>query len=486
MNFGRLAAAAAATLGLVATASAGNGSNFQQLLNGEDFFYGGFFNPNNPVGTHGVWRCIPADVLHAPTMVTDPAQAGFTQGTYAAKISALHIAVAGSTGSTAIWPSIVLSSSDGDCRIAPGGTLNFGFASTSTVFATTGLGFFGVGPLNGTVPGTVNILAALLNAGFGGPFQAGPSGAIVYGVQFNLTAIFGSPSNITVPGGESVTYWASERFNQAPGNYQYWAASEDERSICSSLSNLASAIGTPNGAVFAMPTNREFGMFIATEDATLMVGVGPTMAATDIGVPNTTMGGANPMDTGTGGRTISLTGTTPEGGTGTGFDTLSFNSYDEGNIFGGSGKLIFANLMAVNLAGAASCGPWSAGYLGIPSGGPGGPVLSNVIPTNPRIVGQLDSVSINLITNPVWTGATLHNVAPGGNEYPMFPGFPSLMGGSSGNNGGFGIPIPNLPVLVGVQLFFSGVGLNASNTAIAKTADNGHSHQNGYATIFHP
>src|SRR5688572_9279297 len=99
MKLGRLAFATTASLGFAASALAGNGSNFQQLMNGEDFFYGGFFNPNNPVGTHGVWRCIPSDVLQSPTLVVDPAQAGFTQGTYAAKVSSLHFAVAGSAGS---------------------------------------------------------------------------------------------------------------------------------------------------------------------------------------------------------------------------------------------------------------------------------------------------------------------------------------------------------------------------------------------------
>jgi hypothetical protein len=293
-------------------------------------------------------------------------------------------------------------------------------------------------------------------------------------LQLDLTAGSGSPSSITVPEGESLTLWMAEALTQGPGNYQYWTASEDEQALCSSLSGLASAIGTPNGAVFAMPPNREFGLFIATDDASLMVGIAPNPA----GFGGPTMGTANPMDTGTGGRTISLT--TPPA------PTLSFNSYDEGNDFGGSGKIVFANLMGVNTVGSASCGAWSPGYAALPTGGPGGPVLSSLIPQQPRLVGQLDLVALNLATNTAWTLATTHNVTPGGNQYPMFGAFPAAMGGSTGNNGGFAIPIPNLPPLVGVQLFFSALGLNANNTAIAKNANNGHSHSNGYATIFFP
>lgn len=478
MKFGRLALAAAASLGFAASALAGNGSNHLQLHSGLDFFFGGFLNPTAPTGTMGAFRCIPSDVLHAPTLVVDPTWAGFTQGTYAAKVCGLHFSALGSTGITAVWPNIVLSSSDGDCRFAPGGVLNYGFASTATVFGSgPGFGFFGVGPLNGSTPGAVNLLAGILNVQFGGPFVLGPTGATVYGLQLNIQPIFGSPSTITVPEGESLTYWMAENLVQGPGAYQYWCASFDERNICSSVSFLASAIGTPTGAVFGLPTTFEFGMHIATEDATLMVAVAPTAA--DIGLPNTTMGATNPMDTGMGGGTLSLTGVTPEGGNGLGFETFSFNSYDERNEFGGSGKLLFLNVRSVNALGTPSCGDWTAGYFALPTGGPGGPVLSTLIPQNPRIVAQLDAVALSLIGNPVWTLSTLHNTIPAGSEYPMFPGFTVINGGSTGNTGGFGIPVPNLAVLVGVEVYVSGTNLNASNTAIAKTSALGHSHQNG-------
>ncbi len=486
MKFGRLALAAAASMGFAAAALAGNGSNYQQLLNGEDFFYGGFYNPIAPVGTMGVWRCIPSDVLHAPTMTVDP-NGTVAPGNYATKICAVNFTACASTGIVAVWPTIALSSSDGDCRITAGTgtTLNFGFASSAAFFGVGGFGFFGFGPGNSST-GTVNLLALIGNVQFGGPFSITAAGATVYGLGLNLQAVFGSPSTIAVPEGESLTYWISESLTQGPGNYMYWTASEDERNICSSMSAIASAIGTPNGGVFRVPTNREFGMFISTLDSAMMAAVAPT--AFDVGGANTTMAvlGTNAMDTGTGARTISLTGATPEGGNGLGFETLSFNTYNENNAFGTSGVLMFANLMAVNALGQPACGPWSAGYFALPTGGAGGPTLSSLIPQNPRIVGKLDIVALNLISNPVWTLSTIHNTTAGGTEYPMFPGFTVTNGGNSGNTGGFAIPVPNLGALVGVQLMFSGVGLNGSNSAIAKTSNNGHSHTNGYATMFFP
>ena len=484
MKFGRLALAAAASVGFAAAAFAGNGSNYQQLTNGIDFFYGGFYNPQNPVGTMGVWRCFPSDVLHSPTMVIDP-NGTVAPGNYASKISSVNFTGCASTGITAVWPTIALSSSDGDCRLTAGTgtTLNFGFASSAAFFGVGGFGFFGFGPLNSSTA-TVNLLALIGNVQFGGPFTAGPTGATVYGLGLLLQPVFGSPSSIAVPDGESLTYWISENMVQGPGNYMYWVASEDERNICSSMSAIASAIGTPNGGVFRVPTNREFGMFVSTIDATTMAAVAPT--AFDIGGLNTTMGAANPMDTGTGGRTLSLTGVTPEGGNGLGFETLSFNSNNENNVFGTSGVLMFCNLMAVNLLASPACGTWSAGYLALPTGGSGGPVLSTLIPQNPRIVDKLDTVALALINNPVWTLSTIHNTTPGGSEYPMFQGFTIANGGSTGNTGGFAIPVPNLAALVGVQLMFCGTGLNGSNSAIAKTANNGHSHANGYATLFFP
>lgn len=480
MKLGRLAFVAAASVGFAASAFGANGSNFLQLMNGIDFFYGGGYNPQNPpVGvTNGFWRCVPSGVLHAPTH----AISGPDAGTYATKIDALHFTSCASTGAAATWPTIALSSGDSDCRAVVGGGLNFGFASAAA-FGGTGLGWFAVGPTSGT---QLNLLALIFNATFPGPHQAGLSGAIVYGLNLQVSPVFGV-SSITVPEGQSLTYWMADDLAEGPGQYQYITGSENERAICSSLSFFASgvaAVGTVlTGAVFGSPTQREWGMFISTVDGALMVATAPTVA---IPGSNTTMGASNPMDTGTGGLTVSLTGATPEGGNGLGgVEILSFNGYDQNNAFGGSGRVMFANLASVNVLAQPSCGSWSAGYFGLPTGGPGGPALAGG-PNFPRIVGQLDTIALNLIGNPVWTISTIHQMAAGGNQYPMFPGFPALIGGSTGNNGGFGIPIPALPALVGVELFFSGVGLNGGGTGIAPLANNGHSHANGWNTFFFP
>jgi hypothetical protein len=485
MKLGRLAfAAAAAIVGFGADALAGNGSNFMALQNGADFYYGGFFNPQAPVGTHGAWRCFPGDQLHAPTMTIDPAGT-VAPGNYATKICAIHWIVLTSTGKTAVWPNVVLSSSDGDCRVAPGGTLNYGFASSSAI-GIPGGGIFGFGPLNST-SGLVNLLAWIGNVTFVNPFPLGTA----VGLQLNMQPVFGSPSTIAVPEGESLVYWMSENPAEAAGSYQYYVGSLDERGICSSLSFLASAIGTPSGAVFAglgaafgfAAPQFEHGMWLGTKDASFTAAV--AVSVTDLGIANTHKTGANPIDIGTGGRTLSLTGVTPEGGNGLGFDTMSMHSNDENNAFGGSNRLHFANLSAVNLSAVANCGPWTPGYFAVPTGGAGGPALSGAIPQNPRIVGKLDAIALSLIANPVWVLSTTHADATGGAEYPAFPGFP-VLGGSSGNTGGFAIPVPNLPQLVGVELFLSTVGLNAAGTSIAANANNGHSHSNGHPLKFHP
>lgn len=482
MKLGRLALAAfAATVGFGANALAANGSNFLHLTNGIDFFFGGFVNPQFPVGTNGAWRCFPADQLFAPTMVvgttTVPA------GQYATKIQSLHWGTLTSTGKTAVWPTVSLTSSDGDCRFVSGSALNYGFASAVAFGGGPGSGFFAVGPLNSpTTPGVANLLALILNVQFVNPFPLGTA----VGLQLDLDPLFAAPSTIAVPEGESLVYWMADDPADAPGAYQYLIGSNDERNICSSLSYFASAIGTAAGSAFAFTPVLEWGMFLGTLDATLAAAVAPSIAPTG-GAETHQAGFANPIDVGTGGRTISLTGTTPEGGNGLGFEVLSLISYDEFNAFGGSNRLVFANLMSVNLNGTGSCGPWTPGYFAVATGGPGGPVLTTSIPQNPRIVGKFDAVTAALLANPIWLAATMHANVPGGAHYPMFGAFPTVgTSGSTGNNGGFGIPVPNLPALIGVELFLSSVSLNGAGTAIAAAANNGHSNSNGFPVKFHP
>jgi hypothetical protein len=322
------------------------------------------------------------------------------------------------------------------------------------------------------------LLGAVFDIKLSGPWTIVPTSAWLYGVDLNLINL-GSPSAITVPEGESLVYWLSEGPNQSFGHYQYWAASEDEQNLCSSLSGIASALGTTSGSLATTHAGREFGMFVGTLDASLMVGITPGSQVTPQGLPETTMGTFNPMDTGTGGRTISISGIGPP-------IRLSFNSYDVADDFITSGKLVFANLMAVSSIFAPSCGSWDPAYTALATGGPGGPVLSTSIPQQPRLTGKLDTLALSLAMNPAWVLSTRHDVTPGGNEYPLFPGIAAKRGGSTGNNGGSAIPVPSLPALVGVQLYFSALGLDATGNIVAKLAANGHTHSNGYATLFFP
>lgn len=470
---------------LVADAAAANGSNFLQLMNGMDAFFGGFLNPTNPPSnvTNGVWRCIPSQILHAPTRVSDPTDPLY--GQYATKIDALHLTSCASTGAVATWPTIALSSGDSDCRVVVQGSLNFGFASAAA-FGGSGLGWFAIGPTSGTTP--PSLLLLIFNTSFPGPHFAGPTGAIVYGVELEIAQQVGTVSAITIPENQSLTYWIADDKAESPGAYQYFVGSTDERGLCSSLSFFASgvrAVGTAVSAwVVSRPRTEEWGMFISTVDGTLMAATAPTIMNPG---SDTTMGTANPMDTGIGGLAVSLTGSTVEGGNGLGgHEILSFNGYDQNNAFGGAPRLLIANLAAFNSLGAPSCGAWSPGYVPTAFGGFGGPALSTAIPQQPRIVGKLDPLAITLLTNPLWLTLTTHSMVAAGNQYPMFPGYPSQIGGSTGNTGGAGIPLPILPALVGAELCFSGVSLNAAGTSIAPIANSGHSHTHGWTTRFFP
>ncbi len=476
---GASALALVAALVLASDGIAGNRSNFLQLTNGVDFSYGGFYNPIFPQGTMGVWRCYPSELLHSPTRTVDPAGT-VPAGTYATKITALHFTTLASGVTPPSWPTIVLSSSDGDCRLAPGGQLNFGFgSSTAALAAAPGTGWFGFGPLNSS-SGTAHVLAAFTNVQAPQIWTYGPaSAALSYALEIDQQ--LGSPSAIAVPEGESLTYWIAERMNQGPGSYQYWMASEDETSVCSSLSSLASAIGTPHGGVFRVPSNREFGMFIGTLDATLMAATSPRWS---IGGSDITMGTTNPMDTGTGALDISISGlgtTTAQGH----YATISFNSYDDAGSSFRAGKMVFANRAGFNSLGLPSCGAWSPGHQALPTGGPGGPVLSTAIPQQPRLVGRIDTLTAVLVANPTWIVSTTHATKSGGTEYPMFPGF-AADGGSTGNTGGFAVRIPNDPLLVGEEFFFSGVNVDLVSGGLAVLANNGHSNQNGFLTRLRP
>lgn len=468
MKLGRMTfAAIAATVAFAAGAYAGNGSNFIHLTNGADFFY---LKNTAPVGLNGIWRCFPGDMLHSPTK-TISAVGTVPAGTYASKLTAMHIVPTASTGLVITYPSMVLTSSDGDCRFLNGSALNYGLFSAGG----SGLGLFIGGPLNGP-GGVVNLLAGAAGVALPNP-TPGPGFIFNLIISLDFTGV-GGPSTIAVPAGESLVYWVADNPNIGPGAMQYWTGSQDEQNLCSSTSFLLSA-GT---TVFAFIKPFEWTIAVGTLDATNTSAITPNTLA-PAGAADTNQNPVNftnLIDQGSGSRTISVTGA------GKGSESLSVAAYDEDNAFGGSNRLYFLNLMAVNIQASPSCGPWSAGYFAVATGGPGGPTLSNLIPQMPRLTGKLDNISILLIQNPVWTFATVHGEQLGALDEYWFANNPGPISGSSGNNGGVAIPIPALAQLIGVELYLFSASMNAAGTAIAKTANNGHSHGNGYPIFFHP
>jgi hypothetical protein len=483
MKLGRLGAAAFALVAFGASAEAGNGSNYIHLINGIDYFFGkapvsGNFN--------GIWRCFPADTLYSPTKVVDPAGT-VAPGNYATKVCAVHVSVAASANKVVTFPTLTLSSGDGDCAFLNAGTggLNYGLGSIG------GFGTFVVGPNNGP-SGTVNLLAAVGNLTvlntWGG---AGPTGATVAALFFNLSQIFGSPSTIAVPEGESLVVWLQDDPNQfGPGQIQYWTGSNDERNICSSFSFLLSG----SGSAFAFLPNFEWCLTIGTLDATLnqfvfsleALGLGGN-GGTDAMAVSTL---AQPGDQGTGMRTISITGTDPfQSGGSIGSEIIGWNVYDENNPFGGSNRLTFINLWSLDIFGNPYCALGNhlnaPNQLVTPTGGPGGAPMSTLIPQEPRFVGQVDAVSNALLKNGLWLNFGQFAVTLAGINFPHFPAAAGISGGS-GNTGGAAFTVPPLASVIGVELFAWNVNLTASGTAIAKTANNGHSHTNGSPWTFHP
>lgn len=475
MKIGRLTTALALSVGLFgASAHAGNGSNYLHLLNGVDYFFGKTPPNGNLVG---IWRCFPSEILHSPTRVVDPNATPVTVGQYATKLEAMHITINGSPGSTLDFPTTALSSSPGDCRfLTSGGTaVNYFLASVA------GFGTVVVGPANGGGFGAVNLLA-----GVGGLTILNPAAApnIIVQLAVNLTAVFGSPSTITVPENESLVYWVQDDPNQTGvADWQYWTGSFDERTLASSYSYLFSG---STGTVFAFVPQFEWSIGLGSLDATLTTAIrsfggGPSLLnAHD---PASGFLGAAGFDQGTGTRNISISGTTPPNST-VG-DVLGFAHYDNHNVNGGTNKLIFANLFRLVLPSPVTpVGHYAATFINLhPLAG--GPALSPAIPQNPRITIALDLVTSALLANPLWTGGTTHGGAAGASNVPWFPAAAGVSG-STGNTGGFQIPIPPLPSIPGLDLGFSAVSLNAAGTAIAKTANNGHSHTNSYNVFFQP
>lgn len=436
------------------TASAGNGSNYVHLLNGIDYF---FLTAPTGGSTRGIWRCFPEDMLRAPTRVTDPANPEF--GNYAAKLCTVHMSATGSAGGSWFFPTIAISTNAGGCKFtqSAGTALNFGLAST-------GFGSVVVGPLNGN-PAGVALQVVVIGTSITNPAATGT----IVQVALNLNQLPGSPSTIPVPDGESMTLWLQESPLQiGPGSRMYWAGSLSERNLCSGYSFLLSA-----GLPIAFNPAWEWSAGVGTIDASMSATVSCAGACA-----------TGTFDQGSGTRTISITGTGINPATTTAGNSLGFAHYDENNAFGGSPKLVILNLAGFTANGAPTCTASGANFVSNPAGGPGGPPLSGLL-NQPRSVARIDVVATCLLTGGFWTAATTHSGVAGGINIPWFPAIGPISG-ASGVTGGFQIPVPALPVLVGKQLYASGLSLNATGTAIAPLANNGHSHTNGFGMLFFP
>jgi hypothetical protein len=203
MKLGRFAVAALALSAVLVSAQkaeAANGSNYLHLMNGVDYFYG----KTPTAGAYaGIWKCFPSEMLHSPTLVVDPASP--LVGTYSTKVVTMHFTVTASAGNLINFPTVALTSAVGTCDfLTSAGTLNYG------LFSVAGFGTIVGGPLNGGT-GIVNLLAGVANVQITNPFTS--PGTIVQ-LALNLSALFGIPSTIAVPEGESLVYRVQDDPNQ--------------------------------------------------------------------------------------------------------------------------------------------------------------------------------------------------------------------------------------------------------------------------------
>jgi hypothetical protein len=473
MKLGRLVAAAVTVLSLCGSSYAGNGSNFWHYQNGLDYY---FFYAFPPAVGSAAWRCFPGTINHAPTKVVNALDTN-TVGTYASKIETLWMNVIGNGngfgggfgGQPLAFPYILVSSNNGTCSI----TQLIGTA----LFGNWGLTSAGrlVGPLNGTNL-QLNALAVGVNIPGSWPRP------IINTIRLDVV---GAISAITIPEGSATALVTADRWDQGPRNGQYWTGSVDDRRVCSAQPNG----GLFNGFFIFQPfiftggsppfLAVEWGNAVSTIDASVELGIN----AVGLGPSGLNPGPlyAAPYDAGQNG-VISITGSTlnaPTAG-----EIFGIQCYDDNNPFGGSNHLSLLNFSGLRTGYPAPlpmC-PTSGGLMGdpaqdVPSGGAGGPALSLAIPQHPRSTGKFDFVTNNLLANPLWTASTIHAVAPFGIFFPFY-GAAVKCGGSTGNNGGFQILIPPLPALVGVEVALWQLNMNAAGTAVAKTANKGHSHTN--------
>lgn len=511
MKFSRLALGALAlAVGLCgANAEAANGSNFTHLQNGPDYFFFKTF----PVTTgNGIWRCTPEQTLHAPTKVIDPGDP--LVGTYATKITHLHLAYTAGVGHTAAFPLVAISSAPGTCAFfspagAPSPGLNWALASPAPIPSI----FPVVGPLNtaaidsrsmglmGLVPGVaIELFLVSVNI----PPLAGPSTGIL--VAVDLVNGFGSAmplgTALTVPEFHNLTMFiaddvnATGALNTAGGaETQYWLGSVDERSLCSTSYSYLLSVGV--GTVFAFVPRFEWTSGQGLLDAsmvTMVRGRATTDAQAMAGITNNPYFPLNMGDAGSGGLTISITNAdvsaqaalmAPGG--------LGFATNDENNLKAGTGRLVLMNTDSVVAAGPGVC-PRSGGYVRIPTGGAGGTGSPDAVlgmsATMPRLAGKFDALSGVLASGPFITPALAgHNTGIGLGPNAFFVGFPADTSGCTGCPGSLGGFLPwAAPSSVGVQFCAYSANLNTTFPAASFISNKGkgHSHSNAYSFISFP
>lgn len=514
MKLGRLALGAVAlAFGLVGgDAVAANGSNFTHLQNGPDYFFIKAF----PVTRgNGIWRCTPEETLHAPTKVIDAGDP--LVGTYATKITHLHLSYTAGVGHAAAFPLVAISSAPGTCAFftpagMPSPALNWFLASPAPIPSIFPI----VGPANvGAIdvrsmglPGLVpSIAVELFLVSVNIPPIAGPSTGIL--IAIDLVNGFGSAmplgTALTVPEFHNLTMFiaddvnATGALNTAGGaETQYWLGSVDERSLCSTSYSYLLSVGI--GTVFAFVGRFEWtsGQGLLDASMTTMVAGRPTTDfQAGLMIVNNPYFPLNMGDAGSGTLTVSITNAdasmqaalmAP--------GILGFATNDENNLKAGTGRLVLLNTDSVVAAGPGVCARnGDPTLIRIPTGGAGGTGSPDAVlgmgPTMPRLAGKFDALSGVLASGPFITPIFAgHNTGLGLGPNAFFVGFPADTSGCTACPGSLGGFLPwAAPSSVGVRFCAYSANLNTTFPAasfIANTANKGHSHSNAYSYTSFP
>jgi hypothetical protein len=505
-------------------AKAGNGSNYIHLMNGVEYAANplplvdqsqNFFN--------GIWRCFPADMTHAPTLVKNAAEPLF--GTYSLKVNTVHISV---TGNKPVFdfPNVVLSSNYGDCRFlttAVASGLNFAAVTFAGIPAQLNNAI--IGPLNDPAPTpnplqdvNVHFLVGGVNVTSAGP-------GIAQLIFVNVFGIFAGTSAIPVSEKENVTLWVRESHSQSvPGGVQYWLFSGDERMVCTAQSSSFLAFQSAAGPITvgqlraqagATIGGLEWGIGLGIEDAATNAVVNSVQngVAAGGGIPNANSDvtwppggpGLNPpggFDAGQASRKISLSGTSLHASSPLGGETLGFATYDENNKFilqnghPANGRIVLMELyradpVAFGTITAPDChdrsmilpaaGTFSNGPLLLISGpGPGVRIVGDFFPANgappdPQ-VGPYPSGSAFSVFAPAfvssagWLFVSSHDTVVGGIDLPYLPIPTTLVSGATGRSNlgtGTDFPLPppasvTVPFAVGIQMLVYSWSLNGA------------------------